>query len=209
MSVTTIQHTSKLIEAIIPVAAKLFRRYGYKKTTVDEIAKDVRISKKTLYAVFPSKEEILRETIWRETVDIIRAFDDTIPPGSHPDTVLISLCRYIYNDRIKNGKIGKFWNLYVDDDDIYLATLEALKRIFHAVYVDGIKSGIFKPVDAGLATEFIVSMLTVPIRDFHLYDNPLRKINQTLQMIADAVAYKSRIKVDAFVDYIASDPSYS
>jgi AcrR family transcriptional regulator len=199
MSAATIQNTTKLIEAIIPVAAKLFQRYGYKKTTVDEIARDVRISKKTLYEVFPSKEEILRETVWRETVEVIRAFDDTLPPDSNPDTVLVFLCHYIFNDSINKGENGTFWNLYVDDDDIYLATLGALKRIVHAIIADGIKSGIFKPVDTGLAAELVVSMLTVPIRDIHLYDDPLRRINETLQMIADAVAYKDRITVEAFV----------
>jgi|GEM_PF-4326577 AcrR family transcriptional regulator len=199
MIATSIKNTSKIVDAVILCAAKLFRRYGYKKTTVDDIAKGVRISKKTLYSVFPSKEEILREVLWRETVEVIRAFNDTIPQGSHPDTVLLSLCRYIYTDRIKSGKTGKFWNLYVDDDDIYLATLGSLKRIFRAIYEDGMKSGIFKPVDASLATEIILSILTVPIRDFPMYENPLRMFNEALNMIADAVSFTNRIKVEAFV----------
>ncbi|MFC1650619.1 TetR/AcrR family transcriptional regulator [Candidatus Latescibacterota bacterium] len=199
MTATTIENTSRIIEAVVSCAAKLFRRYGYKKTTVDDIASGVRISKKTLYSVFPSKEEILRETVWRETVEVIRAFNETVPTGSHPDIVLLSLCRYIFTDRIKKGKIGSFWNLYVDDDDIYLATLGSLKRIIRAIYDDGRKNGIFKPVDSNLATEIIISMLTVPIRDFHLYENPLRMFNDSLKMIADAVSYKDRIKVEAFV----------
>ena len=58
---------------------------------------------------------------------------------------------------------------------------------------------MFKPVDSNLATEIILGIIIIPIRDFHLYDNPLRVCNDSLKMIADAISYKNRIKVEAFV----------
>lgn len=47
-------------EQILDVAAQLIQRYGLKKFTVDEIASDLKISKKTIYQHFSSKDEIVK-----------------------------------------------------------------------------------------------------------------------------------------------------
>lgn len=44
--------------AIVEAADRLFERYGYKKTTVDEIAQAAGIGKGSIYLHFKSKEEI-------------------------------------------------------------------------------------------------------------------------------------------------------
>jgi len=193
MPVTTIDKTSKIIEKVIPYARSLFRKYGYKKTTVDEIASGIYISKKTLYSAFPSKEEILRETIWRDTIGVVHAFNDTIPLEYQSDTILLSFCRYVFIDRIKRGKNGYFWALYVDDDDINRASLEAIKRVIKTIYDDGSKKGLFKPVDSNFATDVIVKIIISAVKNFHLSKEPLRMFNDALNMIADAVAFKNRI----------------
>lgn len=48
---------------ILEVAAKRFAYYGYNKTTVEEIAKDVNIAKGSIYLHFGSKEDILLELV--------------------------------------------------------------------------------------------------------------------------------------------------
>jgi len=42
---------------------KHFRQYGFKKTTVDEVAAEMGVSKKTIYRHFRSKEDIFRYLI--------------------------------------------------------------------------------------------------------------------------------------------------
>ncbi|HLG32870.1 MAG TPA: TetR/AcrR family transcriptional regulator [Ignavibacteriaceae bacterium] len=50
---------------IIRAAAKRFARHGMGKTTLDEIARDIRISKASIYHYFTSKDELFNETlIW-------------------------------------------------------------------------------------------------------------------------------------------------
>ena len=95
MAFKSIEDSSRIIEKVIPCAGKLFRKYGYKKTTVDDIAYGIHISKKTLYDVFPSKENILTETLWRETKEVLNGFYDTIPSGSQPDTILLLFCLFV------------------------------------------------------------------------------------------------------------------
>lgn len=53
-------------ELILRAAMNLFHRYNYEKTSMDDIAKEARIGKGTIYYYFKSKEDILLELIERE-----------------------------------------------------------------------------------------------------------------------------------------------
>jgi len=53
-------------EIILDKARERFDRFGYKKTTMDEISRDCRISKKTLYEHFKDKENLFNSLYVRE-----------------------------------------------------------------------------------------------------------------------------------------------
>lgn len=64
----------KIAIVIKKAARELFRRYGYNKTSVNELAKHAQISKATFYKHFASKELILHEVLMdyiRENVEDI------------------------------------------------------------------------------------------------------------------------------------------
>lgn len=56
----------KTKEVIVNVASKLFGRYGFYKTSMDEIAKIARKAKGSLYYHFESKEELFKEVVSKE-----------------------------------------------------------------------------------------------------------------------------------------------
>ncbi len=51
-------------QKIIETAAEMFFRQGFKETTMDDIASSLGMSKKTLYAEFSGKEELVREAVY-------------------------------------------------------------------------------------------------------------------------------------------------
>ena len=53
-------------EQIIVAARNLFTKYGYKKVSMDEIAREANVSKKTVYAYFKDKEELFKYFIFEE-----------------------------------------------------------------------------------------------------------------------------------------------
>ncbi|HMR19238.1 MAG TPA: TetR/AcrR family transcriptional regulator [Sphingobacterium sp.] len=64
----------KIAMSIKKAARELFRKYGYNKTSVNELAKYAQISKATFYKHFASKELILHEVLMdyiRENVEDI------------------------------------------------------------------------------------------------------------------------------------------
>jgi AcrR family transcriptional regulator len=57
-------------ETIVTVANKLFSRFGFQKTSMDDIAKTARKAKGSLYYHFASKEDLFKEVIKREMISI-------------------------------------------------------------------------------------------------------------------------------------------
>ena len=57
-------------EKIVSVSTKLFSRFGFHKTSMDEIAKIARKAKGSLYYHFASKEELFREVVSIEIINL-------------------------------------------------------------------------------------------------------------------------------------------
>lgn len=55
---------------ILSVANKLFSRFGFHKTSMDEIAKIARKAKGSLYYHFASKEELFKEVVSKEIMSL-------------------------------------------------------------------------------------------------------------------------------------------
>lgn len=51
---------------IIEASRNLFHQFGFKKVSMDEIAKEAGVTKKTIYMYFNSKEELLKYFINEE-----------------------------------------------------------------------------------------------------------------------------------------------
>lgn len=73
-----------LAAAIVRAATQLFHRYGYKKTSVELIAKEARVAKPTIYAHFRDKEAVFA-AVCQAVVDDIQA--KTEAAESEPDVV--------------------------------------------------------------------------------------------------------------------------
>jgi TetR/AcrR family transcriptional regulator, regulator of autoinduction and epiphytic fitness len=59
-------------EAILAAAKQLFGHYGYRRTSIDDIAQEARIAKGTVYLYFKSKEEIFR-ALCQQLLDTVLA----------------------------------------------------------------------------------------------------------------------------------------
>jgi TetR/AcrR family transcriptional regulator len=71
----------KTREKIFKVATKLFAKYGFAGTSMDDIADRVGIRKASLYHHFSSKQEIYEELIERVFSEVIRIFQVSFSSG--------------------------------------------------------------------------------------------------------------------------------
>lgn len=63
-------------EQILESAKTLFTKFGYKKVTMDEIAKEAKVTKKTVYSYFKDKDEILKIFLIKETQNMKKIIDN-------------------------------------------------------------------------------------------------------------------------------------
>lgn len=79
-----IQRENKKVKAIISASQTLFANFGYKKTTVDEIARTANVAKGTMYKYFDSKDDIFAEVVNREANHIINLIEDNVARENDP-----------------------------------------------------------------------------------------------------------------------------
>ena len=80
----SVVQTKEIREAILDATDKLLAVYGYKKMTIDDLAREVGIGKGSIYLHFASKEEIalshVDRIVERVTIELKRIAESEISP---------------------------------------------------------------------------------------------------------------------------------
>lgn len=85
-------------ECVLVEAAKIFARFGFKKTSIDDIAKEAGVGKGTVYLAAESKEELFYKVLHREVRSWQAACAKVIDPRVPADELLTRL----YTEAQKN-----------------------------------------------------------------------------------------------------------
>jgi AcrR family transcriptional regulator len=90
----------KIKESIKRAAQELFRKFGYHKTSVNEIAKKAKIAKATIYKYFDSKEAVLHVLLMdyiKSSVDeLINSNVHEMDEEAHLNNLIMKTCRLSY-----------------------------------------------------------------------------------------------------------------
>lgn len=167
---------------ILQKAGEVFLKYGFKSVTMDDIANELAISKKTIYKFFKNKEELVDETVCHihETV--------------HNE--MFCICSKGYNAIQENFEIkNMFKNMFENSDDSPMYQLEKYYPKTHkkitanefSMFKDcilnnlkkGITEGLYRAnIDEELFTKFYFSLaMSVHNSNLHTYNkNTLNKL---------------------------------
>lgn len=89
----------KIKESIKRAAQELFRKFGYHKTSVNEIAKKAKIAKATIYKYFDSKEAVLHvllmDYIQTSVSELVHA-NSGEDEEAHLNSLIMKTCRLSY-----------------------------------------------------------------------------------------------------------------
>lgn len=137
---------------ILTVAKKRFERFGFNKTTVEEIAGNAGISKRTLYQEFESKEKILEELFMFEALSVRTAILNQIKKIMDPSEKLQTYIRLAkkYLDQnpfivsVLNDESGFFTPFLKDKPDI---VEQGIEDIFVSILHEGTEKGLFRKMD--------------------------------------------------------------
>ena len=178
-------------ERILVVAERLFRQIGYQKTTVADIARDLRMSPANVYRFFDSKKSINAGVAKRLMGEVEQA-SGKIASGKTGATErlrqLLSTIHRMNSDRyVADAKMHDMVAAAMEEDwDVCQMHMESIIGTIGAVIADGVASGEFRVTDVNVAANCTCAAM---IRFFHP------------QLIADC-ADKPEPTLDQMIDFV-------
>lgn len=180
---------------ILSLAKKRFERFGFTKTTVDEIAKDAGISKRTLYQEFESKAKILEELLMFEALSVRKAILNQISKINDPAERLQTYIRLAKKYLDQNPFI---LNVLSDETGFFAPFLkdkphiieEGIEEIFISILKEGMGKGAFRKMDekvVGYCLFLLFKGFTYGRRNV-LNSSVINSINELIQFITNGVS---------------------
>jgi AcrR family transcriptional regulator len=152
------------VDQIIEVARQRFGIYGYEKTTMQEVARDLQISKGSLYYYFPDKEHLYKAIFSHEHEVFITAIRDEISRSSDPVEMLekfiatrMELFRSLMN--LSNARMDTPFMLPAFLHEILIRNRQQEKAILIEILENGISGGLFIQEDSAGLAELLLDLL--------------------------------------------------
>lgn len=146
------------VTRILDSAERLFRHYGYSKTTVADVAKDLGMSTANIYRFFASKVEIHQAVCGRM---LEMSLQMALAIAAQPISAADRLRAYVH------GTYKLTLETMLDEQKVHEMVIVAIERDWHVIekhvdrvhdiiagiIADGIASGEFSPQDPQIASK--------------------------------------------------------
>ena len=178
-------------ERILEVAERLFREIGYQKTTVADIAKELRMSPANVYRFFDSKKAIhegVARVLMGQVEDAAQAIAARPGPAAARLRELMTSIHRMNSERyVGNSKLHEMVEIAMEESwDVCVAHMELITQTIGGVIAQGAASGEFEVADLQAAA---LCSCAAMIKFFHP------------QMIAQT-ANKPGPSIDQMIDFV-------
>jgi AcrR family transcriptional regulator len=161
----------KFRQKVIISAGKIFSRYGYKKTTMDEIAKALKMGKSSIYYYFKSKEEIFESVVLHEA-NVLR--NELTTAIKSYDSPVEKMKEYVYVRMKSFEKLANYYNAIFDKNLDHYDFIEKIRAkydreelaILRLILYDGAKKKVFNIANSeytAMAVQTTLKGLEVPL----------------------------------------------
>jgi AcrR family transcriptional regulator len=156
---------------VIVTAGKIFSRYGFKKTTMDEIAKALKMGKSSIYYYFESKEEIFEAVVLWEA-NILR--NELTTAIKKVDSPIDKMKNYVFVRMKSFEKLANYYNAICDKNLDHFDFIEHIRSkydreelaILRLILYDGSRKKVFNVANSeytALAIQTTLKGLEVPL----------------------------------------------
>lgn len=167
---TTTVYRTELRKKILECAGQRFKKYGIKQVRMDDIAHSLGISKRTLYEVYPNKEELLLECLRAYHENSLKELHATIGEDWNVMDVIcliyrrqielsMSVSPLFYDEMKSYNKVTQFLA------DVRTQQMESA----HAFFCRGVEEGYFIDTLNNELTQELSSCINDYIRHNRLY----------------------------------------
>lgn len=149
---------------IVGVARRIFTRYGFRKTTMEEIAGSAQMGKSSVYYYFKSKEEIFRAVVELEARLLKERLSRIISKNNTPPERLKA---YILFRLHHTRTLENFYAALNEEALSHMGFILEIRRNFEKeeqelvseILLDGMKQGVFQMSSAEIGAIAISTMM--------------------------------------------------
>ena len=198
--------TSEIIETdtrerILVVAERLFRQIGYQKTTVADIAKELRMSPANVYRFFDSKksihEGVARGLMGEVELEAQRIAQTHGPAATRLRELMTTVHRMNSERYVSENKLHEMVEIAMEEDwDVCVTHMEQITGTIGSVIAEGAASGEFEVADLQVAA---LCACTGMMRFFHpqmiaqCADKPGPSIDQMIDFVIAGLSPRAKI----------------
>ncbi|MEC3964142.1 TetR/AcrR family transcriptional regulator [Flagellimonas halotolerans] len=128
-------------ENIIQKATEMFLNLGFKSVTMDDLAQEMGISKKTIYSHFKNKTELVEQTAITMSDTITCGIDDIVGFKKNPIEELYEIKKFIMV-HLKDEKSSPLYQLQKYYPKIYTSLKEIQFECTHRCIAENVKRGM-------------------------------------------------------------------
>jgi AcrR family transcriptional regulator len=182
---------------ILKKVRQLYRKYGIRSVTMDDVSHELGISKKTLYQYVRDKDDLVHKVVEMEISDRKERMNITCSDDKNAIEQLLEIARCISN-MLKDYSAASEYDLKKYYPDLYIKVRELRRNHIFRFIFDNLKKGI----EEGLYREEIkldtISRLNVSLID-NMVDNEVITISEFMdaQFFNEFFAYHIRGIVNA------------
>ena len=183
------------IDFILKAAQRRLGIYGYEKTTMQEIAADIAMSKAAVYYYFPDKESLFKAVIENEQKEFFRLLEQRISELTEADDMIMELVELRHSLFRKFLNLSKFRlsenqlvkPLFIN---LYNKLREKETDILVTIFNLGKKNGIFHFEDSGelavLFSDLLQGIRIMETRRMSSIEMTAEENNRLIKMLRDA-----------------------
>lgn len=158
------QSHSDMRDNIVGIASEIFARFGFKKTTVDDIAQALRKGKSSIYYYFNSKEDIFQAVVDSEASALRERINAIL---EKPISAMEKLRQYV-KTRMQAVQVMVNYYTLINEKDVYnLELAERLRSkydteevgIIKQILNEGANAGAFKIKDLELSAIAVITAM--------------------------------------------------
>ncbi len=183
---------------IIVSARQIFSRYGFKKTTMDEIAKALNIGKSSMYYYFESKEDIFEAVLLQEANILRNELTTAIKSVESP---IDKMKNYVFVRMKSFEKLSNYYNAIFDKNLDHFDFIESIREkydreelaILRLILYDGARKNVFNVVNSeytALAVQTTLKGLEVPLFWKKKEVNIGNRLNAILDVLFNGIVKK-------------------
>lgn len=132
-------------QEILNTTRSLFMRYGIKSVTMDDIARELGISKKTLYQSFENKQELIEKTFEEHIKDEINLIEEVKSSAHDSIDEILKIARYVIQVLRKTSPTVMY-----DLEKYYRRTWLQVKQLHNRHIFNYILDNINRGIERGL-----------------------------------------------------------